>query len=78
MNYKSAIRKISKKLPALFIEATGDYPGLHKYNMGIYDDLSRNRLNRLYEPETSHLGAPEASIDEIAKWTAEVASTPNQ
>ena len=78
MNYESAIRKIAKKLPVLFVEATGDYPGLHKYNMKIYEKLSRNKLTRLYEPETDHLGAPEASIDEIAKWTAEVVNTPDQ
>lgn len=78
MNYGKSIRKISKTVPVLFVEATGDYPGLHKYNMGIYDDLPRNKLTRLYQPKTNHLGAPEASIDEIAKWTAEVASTPTQ
>jgi len=78
MNYAKSIRKISKTLPVLFVEATDDYPGLHKYNMGIYDDLPRNKLTRLYQPKTNHLGAPEASIDEIVKWTAEVASTPTQ
>lgn len=78
MNYEDAIRKISKKLPVLFVEATGDYPGLRKYNMRIYDRLSRNKLTKLYEPETNHLGAPEGSIDEIAKWTARVATSLNQ
>ena len=78
MNYKRAIRKIPSTMPVLFVEAKGDYPGLHRYNMGVYDDLSRNKLTRLYEPNVDHLHAPQASIDEVAKWTAEVASSPGQ
>jgi len=77
MNYQSAIQDITEKLPVLFVEATGDYPGLHTYNIRLYDGMSRNKLTRLYEPDSNHVGAPQASIDEIAKWTAEVAGTAN-
>ena len=74
MNYEDAIRKISKKLPVLFVEATGDYPGLRKYNLEVVDELPRNALNQLVEPEADHLGAPTASIDIVADWTAKVAT----
>lgn len=75
MNYKNAIENITDKLPVLFVEATDDYPGLHTFNMRVYAGLARNKLTRLYEPDASHTGAPEASVDEIAKWTAEVANS---
>jgi len=75
MNYGNAIQNISKDLPVLFVEATDDYPGLRKFNMNVYDDLARNKLTRLYEPNASHIGAPDASIGEIEKWTTEVANS---
>lgn len=75
MNYEVAIKRIDKNLPVLFVESKGDYPGLRKYNLGLYDELPRNRLSRLYQPQGSHKKAPEASIEEIAAWTMEVAST---
>ena len=31
------------------------------------------RLTRLYEPESTHLDAPASSVEEIERWTAQVA-----
>ncbi len=41
----------------------------------MFDALTRNLLTRMYEPDSSHLDAPFASLDEIARWTTEVART---
>jgi predicted esterase len=74
MNYRNAVRHMSKKMPVLWVESTRDYPGLRKYNLEVVDELPRNALNQLVEPEADHLGAPTASIDIVADWTAKVAT----
>jgi hypothetical protein len=39
----------------------------------MFDALPPHPLTRLYEPESTHLGAPSASLDEILRWTREAA-----
>ena len=58
----------------LFIGPTGDYPPLQASRKMMFHALPANPLTKLYEPDSSHLGAPAASIEEIAHWTAQVAA----
>jgi len=36
--------------------------------------LPKHPLTKLYEPDSGHLDAPYASLDEILRWTKEVAN----
>lgn len=77
MDELAAIKKINGTTPVLFVAPTGDYPALQKIKQRMFGALPPNPLTRLYEPTSTHLGAPSASVDEIARWTMEVASRAN-
>lgn len=74
MNSKRAASAVNPQIPILWIVAQRDYPGLRKTNIPLFDSLPKNPHSRLFEPSADHIGAPYASIDEIVRWTAEVAS----
>ena len=74
MNQWSASKNMNPKVPVLFIAPTRDYPGLLKVKQDMFGSLPANPLTRLYEPDSNHINAPTASVDEIARWTAEIAS----
>ncbi len=74
MNESSAVRSMSPKVPVLFIVPTGDYPVLLKAKQVMFSALPAHPLTKLYEPSSVHLGAPAASIEEIARWTTQVAA----
>ena len=78
MNEKTAVKKMNPKVPVLFIAPKGDYPGLRKVKQSMFDSLPSNPLTKLYEPDSNHLGAPTASIEEIVRWTTEVANRVGQ
>lgn len=73
MNQVVATKKVNPEVPVLFIAPKGDYPGLLKIKQSMFDALPRHPLTRLYEPDATHLGAPSAALDEILRWTREVA-----
>ncbi|NWG86375.1 MAG: alpha/beta hydrolase [Hydrogenophilaceae bacterium] len=77
MNQSIAAKNLNPQVPVLYIAPTGDYPGLKKAKQALFDALPRHPLTRLYEPESSHLGAPSAAADEILRWTTEVANSAN-
>lgn len=72
MNMTRAARAANPQIPILWIVAKSDYPGLRKTNIPMFDSLPKNKYTRLYEPNSDHLGAPSASLDEIVRWTSEV------
>jgi hypothetical protein len=74
MNQMRAIRALDAKTPVLFIVPTNDTPALLRVKRTMFDALPRNPLTKLYEPEGTHLRAPTASREEIARWISEVAS----
>ncbi len=74
MNLLKSARALPPGLPVLLIVPRHDYPGLLRAKQANYGALPGNPLTRLYEPNSDHLGAPRASIDEIVRWTAEVAA----
>jgi len=73
MNQTLAIKNMNPAIPVLFIGPTNDYPGLIKVKQLMFNSLPKNQLSKLYEPSSSHLGAPSASIEEIIRWTMIVA-----
>jgi len=73
MNETIAIKNMNPAIPVLFIVPTNDYPGLLKVKQSMFDSLPKNQFSKLYEPNSSHLGGPSASIEEITQWTAAVA-----
>ena len=74
MNMPRAMRAANSQVPILWIVAKRDYPGLLKTNIPLFRTLPANALTRLYQPDSDHLGAPSASVDEIVRWTREVAN----
>lgn len=74
MNMDRAVRAVNARVPMLWVAPTRDYPGLIRTSLPLYRELPKNPLTRLYEPSADHRGAPSASLDEIVRWTREVAS----
>lgn len=74
MNMQRAARAANPKVPILWIVGRGERPGLRKVNIPLFNSLPDNPLTRLYEPDADHTGTPTASVDEIVRWTREVAS----
>jgi pimeloyl-ACP methyl ester carboxylesterase len=77
MNQSIAVQNVNPKVPVLLIVPKGDSPALLKAKQSMFNALPRNPLTKLYEPDSNHTGAPSASIDEILRWTIEVANTAN-
>jgi pimeloyl-ACP methyl ester carboxylesterase len=73
MNMQRAARAVDPKVPVLFVIPTRDYPGLLKSSPARFRELPKNPHTRLYEPSVDHLNAPDASVDEIVRWTRDVA-----
>ncbi len=74
MNQLKAVQRMSPTIPVLFIVPTNDYPGLLKVKRQMFDALPNNIRTKLYEPDSSHVGSPSASIKEIIDWTSEIAN----
>ncbi len=74
MNQEKSSRALPQSLPVLHVAPTSDYPALLRVKQAMFAALPKNPLTRLYEPDADHRGAPRASIDEILRWTAEVAA----
>ena len=73
MNQVRAIRNMNPSVPVLYVAPRGDYPALVKVKQSMFDALPRHPLTALYEPDSNHLGAPSASLNEILRWTRAVA-----
>lgn len=74
MNQVNSSKSLPPGLPVLYVAPTSDYPGLQRIKQAMFGALPANPLTRLHEPAVDHLGAPRASIDEIARWTTAVAA----
>ncbi|MEK6594475.1 MAG: alpha/beta fold hydrolase [Pseudomonadota bacterium] len=77
MNQTRMTQALKPQTPVLYISPRNDYPGLLTVKQRMFNALPANALNRLYEPDASHLGAPSAARDEIVRWTTEVAGAGN-
>lgn len=74
MSYSKSAANISSDIPVLWIVPTQEKPGLKKYNVGVYDKISRHSLTKLEEPDADHYAAPTVAIDLVAQWMKDVAS----
>ena len=74
MNMDRAARAANPQVPILWIVPKRERPALQKTILPMFRELPANPLTRLYEPNSDHLGAPSASVDEIVRWTRELAS----
>jgi len=74
MNQSRSSKNMNPNVPVLFIAPKRDYPGLLKVKEAMYGSLPSNPMTRLYEPDSDHVKAPSASVDEIVRWTREVAA----
>jgi pimeloyl-ACP methyl ester carboxylesterase len=72
MNELMAVRRMNPQVPVLFVVPTGDYPPLQNAKQLLFGALPPNALTELYEPASSHLDAPSASVKEIERWIAKV------
>ncbi|MCF8152402.1 MAG: alpha/beta hydrolase [Sulfuritalea sp.] len=75
MNMRRAARAANPKLPILWMVAKRDYPGLRKVNIPMFDTLPKNPRTQRVEPDSDHLGAPAAALDDVLRWTSELAAS---
>jgi pimeloyl-ACP methyl ester carboxylesterase len=68
MNQTLTTKRVDADIPVLFIAPTNDYPGLLRAKDAMFGLLAKHPLTKLYEPNSSHLGAPTASFQEIKEW----------
>ncbi len=74
MNQMAAVTNMNPAIPVLYIAPTNDYPGLIEAKQRMVNALPKNPRTKLYEPDSSHIDAPSASINEIAEWTTAIAN----
>ncbi len=74
MNQEKSSRALPQALPVLHVAPTSDYPALLRAKQAMFDALPDHPLKKLYAPDADHRSAPAAAVDEIVRWTAEVAS----
>ena len=74
MNEFRALEALPPTLPVLLVAPKRDYPGLRALKDRVFQGLPRTPYTRLYEPDADHLHSPAASVDEIARWAAQVAN----
>lgn len=65
--------RVKPGTPVLYVAPTRDYPGLAKAKQRNFGALPANPKTRMYEPNSDHLKAPTASIDEAIAWIRQVA-----
>jgi pimeloyl-ACP methyl ester carboxylesterase len=76
MNLNRSTRAVNPQTPVLWLAPTRDYPGLLKSGSAYFSQLPSNPHTRLSRPDSDHLHAPAAAVDEIVRWTQEVAAAP--
>lgn len=76
-NQMRIMRALKPQIPVLLIVPRNDYPGLLMNKQRLVGALPANALNKLHEPDASHLGAPAAAREEIVRWTSEVVGVKN-
>ncbi len=74
MNQEKSSRALPKSLPVLHVAPASDYPALLRAKQSMFNALPDHPLKKLHEPNADHRSAPAASVDEIARWIAEVGS----
>jgi pimeloyl-ACP methyl ester carboxylesterase len=55
-------------LPVLLVVATRDFDNLRDVKHSVYEGLPAHPAKRLYEPDSNHIGAVNASAAEVVRW----------
>jgi len=72
MNFERIWRDLRPGTPVLLIVPTKDLANLVKIKRPLYEGLPAHTANKLYEPDTDHLGAVSASEAEIVRWLSQL------
>lgn len=72
MNQEKASRNLLPGTPVLYVAPTGDYAGLQRIKQVMFNALPANSCNKMIEPRASHMDAPRAAGQDIARWMQEV------
>ena len=75
MNMERAARAANPGIPILWLVPTRELPALRKINLALFTALPSHSRSRLVEPDSDHVGAPSAAIEDILRWLREVAGT---
>lgn len=75
MSLARTVREL--KVPILWAVAARDYPALRKSNPALFRTFPAHPLNKYFEPDSDHLNAPGAMVEEVVAWTATVAAAKN-
>jgi len=74
MNQWKSSAALPASLPVLHVAPTSDYPGLLRAKREMFNALPSNPQTKLYEPDATHRSAPTVALDEIVRWTGEIAA----
>lgn len=66
-------KSVKEGTPVLYVAPTRDYPGLAKSRQPLFAALPPHPKSRLYEPDSDHMNAPDASAEEAVRWIREAA-----
>lgn len=72
MNSQRIYRDLPPGLPILLVVPTRDLENLRRTKDTIFENLPPNPMHRLYEPDSNHIGAVNASAPEAARWIEKV------
>ena len=67
MNWQKIMSAL-KPMPVLLVVPTRDLPNLLAMKSRVFADLPPHPMNRLYEPDSNHIGAVNASATEVVSW----------
>jgi pimeloyl-ACP methyl ester carboxylesterase len=65
-----------KPMPVLLVVPTRDLPNLLAMKSRVFADLPPHPMNRLYEPDSNHIGTVNASATEVVRWIGQVVAQP--
>lgn len=78
MNGPKIYRELPAGLPILLVVPTRDLENLLQAKDAIFSALPPHPLHRLYEPDSNHIGAVNASAVQAARWVQRVLAAGHQ
>jgi pimeloyl-ACP methyl ester carboxylesterase len=75
-NLLRSVKALPAALPLLYIAPTRDYPALVRANQNILAASPRQGKTEVYEPNSTHIGAPSASISKVVEWVRSISVMP--
>ncbi len=66
-------KSVKPGTPVLYVAPLRDYPALVRSKQQAFSTLAPHPKTRMYEPDSDHVGAPDAAAEEAVRWVREVA-----